>query len=369
MNSPLLFFFQSLGLTIFSPKFIAMLLRTLFVAVLVFLFCPLLFKSLSLGNKLQIFILCVLLLELISFRLFLVTQGNINPSKTRNQTNKDFIVRSFKGFLSKKNLSLLVLSNTVSIKDFVPKDTYYELAVEDINTEHVTLLDHFSKPLVAISLDHLRDVLKNIAMHPIIQKILDVIKSNSSDTVTFVVGFQDLISMQSKNNITIAMQSCCNMLHTYMNKRFNINFVVENLHLVTGFHEICNEIYPNNPDLTSLSIPISLEDEQITFTTFESVYANFIKKVVNVIGNCHFSESDKFQLIYIFMQQLHYLKEPLKEIMAIAIKTSKISTIRTRNQIQFNIFFLGKTESVTPPEQQISLVAKDLQLCLDKNEK
>ena len=181
MISPFLFALQSIILKIFSTKLLPICIRVLLLFCIIFFILPIFIADLSSSLiKLQLFILCVILCELLAYK---IQQGLISNYLDTEKSSKNkktkIISTSINQVANNTNLTLFLHTNSTCIEKFIPESSYTQILLEDFSDAGVKLYDHHSKPILCVEIETCSKIIKNLSVYPLMRKLFSSIKKNA----------------------------------------------------------------------------------------------------------------------------------------------------------------------------------------------
>ena len=364
MISPFAFVLKSLLLKIFSTTFLAIFVRTIIFFFLSFFILPAFFIELT-GPvlKLQLFILFVILSELIAYKVqqnFLDTSVNTGDQIARKpQTN--FVIHNIHEIIKKPHLSLFLYTKTVDIEGFIPKSIYSAVISDDFLQNTIKIFDHYKKPIIAVEIESCTQILKNLRVYPLLAKIFNKLKKNEAQTISFILGVQDLCDKELKKDSFNKLENCISMLNAHFNKRLNIDLILENMQAFTGFPLFSMFVQSEGLNLLTISLCINPSNTDSVLEIFEQKFTNFSLTLDHIRVTTNFENPIDAQLFQIFSQQILYLQSAIKELVLVVIKISSSKRIIGNKNIFLDIHFMSSTTKVV---KKIDIVPKDLQLCI-----
>ena len=356
------FIFRSILLQIFSTSFTAICIRILFVVVVVFFLLPIFFIELSSGiGRLELCILCVISCELIAYKVQQSLIDNIgNNDQVSKKAQSNFAIHSVHEIIRNPNLCLF-LYISVDIENFVPKSMYVELLLDDFLKNTIKVYDHYQKPIVAIEIDSCAQILKAINAHLLISKIFKRLRKNSSESITFIIGVQELSNAKLQKETFRKIQNCINTLSVYLNKKLDIDLILENMQTITGFSVFALFIQNINSDALTISLNVNPANPDSVCRSFEQKFTNFILMLDHFMVTTNWDNPLDAQTFQIFTQQIYYLKDTIKDLLLVVIQISRTGQFLRRNNIFIDIHFLSSSTKVM---KKNDIITKDLQFCI-----
>ena len=353
MTSVFSYVAKSFGLVIFSSSIVAIFFRLLVLGIVIFFVLPKFYLGLaSLIVRVQLFLLSALLCEFLSSKVYGVIQGSNYELKDKKPIRqpKDPLSSA----LAHNKVSLFVHTKNVSIAKLIPKSMYKECTSDTENT--VRVFDHHQRPIVSIEIEALRQGLKSFIIYPGLVQILGSIKKGRSNIVTFVMSAQDLALCFSQKELLIAIHGFAFELGSFLRRKVNINLIIEDMHSITGFDNFLK--FQNALDLMSFSLYGSQKTTKGFIEVFEESFTRFNDKIDFAIRCNNFLQPIEAQNVITFSQQLQYLKEPLKEVIASLFLISSNSGLFNRTLV--SVYFLSSSD--VPCKSDI--LSKELHSCL-----
>lgn len=355
----LLFFVKSFALFIFAQGIIPSALRSLAVFGVTFFVLPRFFPALEpLITKIQLLSVGIVLFEFIAYRGQSALIGQEKPASTVKKALSKAVDTKLKLLLNKKHLSLFLHTNRINIYDLVPRSIYLGLDIDESYGEGIKIFDHYEKPIVGVEIETCRHVLKSLAAYPELERIFSAIKSSSSSALSLAIHVNEIT--KARKDFLLAMQSCTNIIGAYFDCRWNINLVIDGMQCITGFSSFAHLAENTNSGLLTISLPVNIRDESMLLEVFEQKFWEFSEALDRTIMNTNFENSFDAQLCLTFAQQMQYLKEPIKDLLAIVLRLAKSSNLSYKNNIFFEIHFLN---SVPTFKEEGDIVPKEIQSC------
>jgi hypothetical protein len=353
------FWLKSAALALFKQGIFSTLIRALVAALIVFFVLPMLFPSVQpLITKVQLSIVAVLLLEFIAYRAY--SALGMNQSTPVRKVASKVLERKLKMLLYKKNLSLFLHSKSVSICDLVPRSIYLGLDIDESYGEGIKVFDHYEKPIVAVELETCRQILKNPSAHIEVEKIFAALKNSASDAITLAIHVRDVTDANTRKEFFLKLQSCANIIGAYFGGRRNVNLILDGMQCISGFGAFAHLAENTDASLLSVIMPVNAKDELMLFEVFDQKFWEFSERIDRAIMSTNFENTIDAQLCLMFSQQLQYLKEQIKDLIGVAVKLFRASSISYKNNIFFEVHFL---DSLSSFKEQGDIIPKELQLC------
>jgi hypothetical protein len=294
-------------------------------------------------------LLSALLCEFLSSKIY----GVISANEFKEKKPVKAMASRLSSLLSHKKLSLFVHTKNVAIEKLMPKSMYKECASETDST--VRIFDHHKRPIVSIEIEALRQALKSFVIYPELAQILRFIRKSRSNIVTFVISVRDLALGFAQKELFVAMHGFAFEFGSFLNRKVSINLIVEDMQGICGFETFLR--FQNDLDLTNFSLEVSQKSTKELISVFEESFSKFSDKIDLAIRCNNFLQPVDAQNVITFSQQIQYLKEPLKEVIASLILVSRNRGFFDKTLI--NVHFLSSGDSL-----KSDVLSKELHLCL-----
>lgn len=353
------FWLKSAALALFKQGILPTLFRATLAILAVFFVLPMLFPSVEpLITKVQLSIVAVLLFEFIAYRVY--SALGVDQSTPIRKVPSKVLERKLRLLLYKKNLSLFLHSKNISICDLVPRSIYLGLDIDESYGDGIKVFDHYEKPIVAVELETCRQILKNPSAYTEVEKIFSALKSSASDSITLAIHVKDVTDASARKEFFLKLQSCANIIGAYFAGRRNINLILDGMQCISGFGSFAHLAENTDSSLLSITMPVNARDETILFEVFDQKFWEFSERIDRAIMSTNFENTLDAQLCVMFSQQLQYLKEQVKDLIGVAIRLFRASSISYKNNIFFEVHFL---DSFATFQEQADIIPKELQLC------
>ena len=332
---------------ILADNVFGVIIRMLVIFACVFLVIPELYPNFqSLQSKALFFIGGVMLLEILVPKLKI--PGNLEPASMTNTNNslKNWLFFSYLNKISnKKPCHLFLHSSEIQLETLLTNYDYKPLDLEDISDNQLRIFDNYYNNIISCDLEYFRKIIETDSYSLLKTKLIKYLTKSRYPSVSIMINVEDLIKVtERQSNIILNLYACTQFLNKKLNRKTNINFIVDNLANIKGFYELIALTNKERGSSFGFSFLTEIRDIKIISQKFNSGFKQFLAQVEDKVTCTHNYDSMKYQRAYNFTQQLGYFQEPLGKLVECITTFKKYPLFKKWQQSLVTINFINTKE-------------------------